>query len=450
MENKDLNNMEDTNNKELEPIEGEFKEVEERSFVLVDEEDKKTAAQQQTTVEDDDKEKEEEPVIEPNIHVQTKQTKKTWNQKVSYGLLGGCLLLSCVGGFGGTAIANSLSKSNGSSPSVIYQSVERKDQDGNDVTSMSVKDVASNVSDSVVEIQTEQVQFGSTYSQYVGSGAGSGVILSEDGYIVTNNHVIDNANRVVVRTKDGTEYEATLVGKDAKTDLAVLKIEATGLKAAVLGDSSTLSVGDSAVVIGNPLGELGGTVTNGIISALDREITIDGESMHLLQTNAAINPGNSGGGMFNDAGELIGIINAKSTGTDVEGLGFAIPINIAKDVIADLINNGYVTNRPVIGVSLKDVSDELSAFQLGVNSTGVYVASVTEGGPAEKAGMMVRDRIVKVDGQDVSSSSDVKSIINEHSVGDTLEFTVVRNNKEVNLSLVLEENVPSVSDTIKS
>lgn len=181
-------------------------------------------------------------------------------------------------------------------------------------------DIVDETSPSVVEVFTETKQVSNWFQEYVTEGAGSGVVLSEDGYIVTNHHVIDGANTIKVRLSNGQAYTATLTGTDEKTDLAVLKINASGLKAAKLTDSTTVRVGDFVIAIGNPLGELGGTVTEGIISAKDREITIDGETMTLLQTSAAVNPGNSGGGLFNLSGELVGVVNAKSSGNDIEGL----------------------------------------------------------------------------------------------------------------------------------
>ncbi|MBQ2862637.1 MAG: trypsin-like peptidase domain-containing protein, partial [Clostridia bacterium] len=205
--------------------------------------------------------------------------------------------------------------------------------EGSTTANTTMTDVISSVRDTVVEIVTENIQESAFYGQYVTSGAGSGVIINENGYIITNNHVVAGANTIYVRTTDQKEYKASLVGTDEESDIAVIKIDATSLKAATLGDSSAIKLGEAVIAIGNPLGSLGGTVTDGIISALDREVTIDGQEMRLLQTNAAVNPGNSGGGLFNMAGELIGVVNAKSSssnsGATIEGLGFAIPINHA-------------------------------------------------------------------------------------------------------------------------
>ena len=291
--------------------------------------------------------------------------------------------------------------------------------------------------DSVVEIQTETMSTNKLFAQAVESGAGSGVILSEDGYIVTNNHVIEGANTITVKTRDGKSYNAKLIGTDSSTDLAVIKIDATGLKPAVLGNSSELQVGDTAIAIGNPLGELGGTVTTGIVSALDREVTIDNQTMHLLQTNAAINPGNSGGGLFNDQGELIGIVNAKSSGSNIEGLGFAIPIDRAKDVITSLIDNGYVKGRASLGVTLTTgtTNNPLS----NESSTQVYIIEVQEGSAAAKAGLQAGDQILKVDDTDVEEIADVKTAVNSHKAGETMNITILRDNSTQTIQVTLGE-----------
>lgn len=204
-----------------------------------------------------------------------------------------------------------------------------------------ITDVVDDVADSVVEINcTVKVTTGGFWrpSTTLATGAGSGVIIAENGYIVTNNHVIENATAVTVRLRDGKTYDASLVGTDERNDIAVIKIEAENLAYATFGESAALKVGQTVVVIGNPLGVLGGTVTDGIVSALDRDISIDGTTMRLLQTNASINSGNSGGGMFDLDGRLVGIVNAKSTGTNVEGLGFAIPSDTAREIVTKILD----------------------------------------------------------------------------------------------------------------
>lgn len=382
-----------------------------------------------------------EPHTEPNEQepVSKKKIKASFFQKHKTGLtVTGCFLLAGVGGFGGTYVANEMT---GGNKTVLYQNTNSNTNKNTANTStMSVKDVANETMNSVVEIQTESIKTNEFFQQAISSGAGSGVILSKDGYIVTNNHVINGANKVTVKTKDGKEYTAKLIGTDATTDLAIIKIEATDLTPVVLGTSKNLQVGDTAIAIGNPLGELGGTVTNGIISALDREITIDGESMHLLQTNAAINPGNSGGGLFNDQGELIGIVNAKSSGSNIEGLGFAIPIDIAKPVITSLIENGKVEGRAELGVSLTEYQAQNNPFEENnSSSTAVYIAQVQSGKAADKAGLKRGDRILEVEGKEVKEVSDVKSVISSHKAGDTIKIKIERDNKEQTVSVTLLE-----------
>lgn len=299
---------------------------------------------------------------------------------------------------------------------------------------LTVSEIAEKTVDSVVEISTETVTSGNRIRQYVSEGAGSGVIISSDGYIVTNNHVIDGASKITVRLRSGEEYSAKLIGSDSQTDIAVLKISASGLEAAVYGDSDSLTVGELAVAIGNPLGELGGTVTEGIISALNRTITIDGEAMSLLQTSAAINPGNSGGGLFNDQAKLIGIVNAKSSGTDVEGLGFAIPINSVKDVIEQIKEYGYVKGRIDLGVTTVDVSDQATAAMYHVTSQGVYVYAVTS-----SAYFKAGDRIISIGGKAVSTKEELNSALEAYKVGDNVTFVVARSNQSVEIKVTLAE-----------
>lgn len=350
---------------------------------------------------------------------------------VCCGVLGGGL------GFGGGWLASSLS---GNTTTLLQSNASKIEVQTVDAgTEMSVQQVAALNQPSVVEIQTEMVTNGSFLQQYVQTGAGSGIIISQDGYIVTNNHVIEDATSIMVRTSDGTSYSAQLVGTDSRTDIAVLKIDATGLQPVTLGNSDNLNVGDTAIAIGNPLGELGGTVTNGIISALDRTIVLDNEEMTLLQTNAAINPGNSGGGLFNSRGELIGMVVAKSSGEDIEGLGFAIPSNLVSQIAQELINNGYVTGRPALGVTVVNITSSQLAMQYGVNSLGVYISEVSSGSAAEQAGLQVGDRIISVDDRVVESYTDLSSILDDHAVGDTIEILVGRNGTTVTVSLTLQE-----------
>jgi len=219
----------------------------------------------------------------------------------------------------------------------------------------------------------------------------------------------------------------------------LIKIDADNLQPVILGDSSGLRVGELAVAVGNPLGELGGTVTDGIISALDREIDFDGITMNLLQTNAAINPGNSGGGLFNSRGELIGIIVAKSAGSDIEGIGFAIPINDVKEVIDDIRDYGYVKGRPELGVVLIDVNSINMARLYGLSHTGIYIQEVNEGSSAENAGLKVGDRIVSFGGNEVTSAEGLKSMINKCKVGEKVEIGISRDGRMRNVEVIMME-----------
>ena len=318
-------------------------------------------------------------------------------------------------------------------------------------SSLTTEQVADMVSPSVVVITTEQVVY-SQWSWYgqsqVESGAGSGVIISSDGYILTCAHVVDGASTITV-TIDDKDYAATLVGEDTTSDVAVIKIDATGLTPATVGDSDSLKVGQSVMAVGNPLGELGGTVTGGMISALNRSVTIQGTSstntMSLIQMDASVSPGNSGGGLFNMNGELVGIVNAKSSSSDAEGLGFAIPINDAIKVAQQLLENGYVTGRPYLGITYLGVEDAQTAAQLGVNAYGVYVVEVVKGGPAERAGLQSGDRIVSIDGTEIASKDDLGTLMQKHAAGDTLNITIARNGQMQTVSVTLGEKTASNS-----
>jgi serine protease Do len=305
---------------------------------------------------------------------------------------------------------------------------------------LSMQEIIAKNKNSVVAITTESVSTDSWLGNYVTSGAGSGVVYSTDGYILTNNHVIDGATTITVTMDDGTDYEAKLLATDSQTDIAVLKIDATGLTPVTLiEDDSTLSVGDLAVAIGNPLGTLAGTATEGIISALEREITIDGNTMTLLQTSASINPGNSGGGLFDQYGNLIGLVVAKSSGSDIEGLGFAIPASTVGKIAASLIENGYVTGRPAAGITIVDLTSAQDAMKYGVRVTGVYIQSVT-GENAKAAGLQAGDLLYMIDGEKVTSGTAAVSTIRSKSVGDKITFTIVRDNDMQDISFELEES----------
>jgi serine protease Do len=271
----------------------------------------------------------------------------------------------------------------------------------------------------------------SSDSQTVEQGSGSGIIFQNDGYIVTNQHVIDGATEISVILNTGEEFTATLVGQDTKTDLAVLKIDpgTTQLTAATLGDSTAVQVGELAVAIGNPMGqEFSGSVTAGIISAVNRTMTIENRTYNLLQTDAAINSGNSGGALINQYGEVIGINSVKLSTTGVEGMGFAIAISEAKPIIDDLMSSGYVTGRPLVGITIKNTG------------YGLFVSSVNEGSGAEEAGLKPYDMILEVDGQKVSSTDEVNSIRDQKKAGDYLTFKIFRDGETLDINVRLTED----------
>lgn len=370
-----------------------------------------------------------------------KKEKKT--VRVSALVLTVSLLASAVLGFGGGMVANYVNgRGSGGNGMTINKVVTTAEETNSTTGEMSTSDIVAATKNSVVEITTEIVKTGSFLQQYIESGAGSGVIISENGYIVTNNHVIEDASSITVTLADGTSYSAELVGTDADLDVALIKIDATGLDPAEIGDSSATQAGDKAVVIGNPLGQLGGSVTQGIVSSVSRNVMIDGVSHNVMQVDASINPGNSGGGLFNGRGELVGIIIAKSVNESVEGIGFAIPINDVSDILEDLMNYGYVRGKVSLGMSFVDITNAQTAMMYRVSELGCYVSSVEINSNAANAGFQSGDRITSVNGTSVSTSSDIKTEISKMAVGDTVEFTVERNGRTGTLSLVLEEAVP--------
>ena len=354
----------------------------------------------------------------------------------------GVVALGFGSGIGGAVVA---SRAGLTGNQVVVQEVQRdtstdaSNTGSTDGTSMTMQQIAAVASPSVVAITTEQMSSSQTWfgGYYVQSGAGSGIIISQDGYILTCAHVVSGATSVKVQLNGSDQsYDATVVGVDSTSDIAVLKIDATGLTPAVIGDSDKLAVGETTVAVGNPLGTLSNTVTQGIVSALNRQVTVEDNNMTLIQTDTSISPGNSGGGLFNANGELIGVVNAKSSYSEAEGIGFAIPINTAMDIAQQLIENGAVA-RPVLGVSILDVQDSSTAQQYGVSALGVYVADVTKGGGAEAAGVQRGDRIIAIDDTAVSSTSTVKSYLADKQVGDTVTLQVERDGKVLTLSVTL-------------
>ena len=290
--------------------------------------------------------------------------------------------------------------------------------------------------------------------EYTETAAGSGVIISEDGYVLTNNHVISGADKITVYVNpgDGSEeqtYEATLVGSSESNDIAVLKIDTTGLNAATFGDSDQIEVGELAVAIGNPMGQVHGSVTAGIISAVEQELTIDDVTINAIQTDAAINPGNSGGALFDSYGNVIGIVYAKSSSVSIEGIGYAIPVNNIKDLVAQMINDPDSVkdqtkgSQIMLGITIRDITEDMSKqYSMPV---GVYITEVSSMSAAERAGLQKGDIITEFAGETVTSADDLNAIKAKQTSGDTVSVKIDRNGKEMTLDLVIPQ--PTEVDT---
>lgn len=336
------------------------------------------------------------------------------------------------------AVVESMNAASGKGTDGAKQTVQTGEE-------LSTVEISKKVGPSVVGI-TSQIQsamsiFGTATTS---EGSGSGIIISSDGYVVTNNHVIDGASKVTITLNTGSEYEAKIIGKDDKTDLAVIKFEPKEtLTVAELGDSSKLEVGEKAVAIGNPLGmEFFGSTTQGIISAVNRTITVENRTMNVIQTDAAINAGNSGGALVNRFGQVIGINAVKISSSSVEGMGFAIPISEATPIISDLMQHGYVKGRPVIGISSREVTEYMSARQGW--PMGVQVMQVQQGSGAEIAGLEQGDIIIKADGQQIKSVDELNKIKDKHKPGENIELEVYKYNTGLNqkVSVKLSEERP--------
>ena len=294
--------------------------------------------------------------------------------------------------------------------------------------------------DSVVSINTTITT--NVFNQTVqNASAGTGFIITQDGYIVTNYHVIDSADSVKVTLYNGESYDAKVIGGDSDYDVAVIKIDAKGLKAVTFGDSSALQVGEDIAAIGNPLGELTFSMSEGIVSSVDRAINVDGTPFNMIQVSAAINPGNSGGPLFNAYGEVVGIVSAKYSAyasTSVEGLGFAIPINDVIAMVEDIMENGRVTNRPYFGMMASSITANYAQQSGLAVSAGVLVNSVESGGAAEKAGLRSGDVIVKVGDKTIASMTDLNAVKKSYKAGDTVTVTVNRGGSELELELTFD------------
>ncbi|MCQ5210542.1 MAG: trypsin-like peptidase domain-containing protein [Megasphaera massiliensis] len=351
------------------------------------------------------------------------------------------VVLIAGGVFGGFKLRDTFFSPNGTYQGTTNQLQEpEKSESISNARNTAVVQAAKKVSPAVVGITTK-VYNRDMFNRkvLVGEGVGSGVIFDKAGYIVTNNHVVGTAKTVIVSLADGQSTEGTVVGRDARTDLAVVKINMDNLPVAEFGDSDSLQVGEPAIAIGNPLGlEFQGTVTVGVISSLNRTIGAEGQSMKLIQTDAAINPGNSGGALVDADGKVIGINSAKISQEGVEGLGFAIPINAARPILQDLITNGKVV-RPYLG--LYGLDQQMAArFGMQLNAQGIYVYRVVPGGPLDQAGLQHGDVIVKLDGTDVKDFASLQSVMDKHKVGDSVTVDYTRNGMNREATIVLQES----------
>ena len=395
------------------------------------------------------------PRYTPPVHTPTPPKKKSGAGKW-IGIIALCLCISLIGGVLGAAIYSNLAsteatQSNSSATtnpgnSVILEGEHQpvvitpeKVETGKVLTAAEVYATYVN---STVGITTSITTNYWGY-QSTSAASGSGFIISEDGYIITNHHVIEDSDSISVAMYDGREYNAKLVGYDESNDLAILKVEATGLQPVILGKSSSMHVGDDVVAIGNPLGELTFSLTKGTVSALNRDVTMsNGITMSLIQTDCAINSGNSGGALFNMYGEVVGITNAKYSSSSygeasIDNIGFASPIDDVRGIITSIMEKGYYA-KPYIGVSVADVSEESQGYGL---PKGASVREIIVDGPSEQAGLKLNDIITHVNGEEISGSSELVAIVRNCKPGDTMKLTVYRVGQTIELTLTVGEQV---------
>ena len=389
---------------------------------------------------------------DPNHHNKNKRSRKPMSpkQKGAIKIVALCLVCALLGGLA-QPIYSSLS---GGNETTIYtgdRTPTQVDTASVDTSKeLTTAEIYAKYVNSCVGITVDIVStnvFGQTVT---GAAAGSGFVITEDGYILTNYHVIDGANSIKVTFDNGKEYTATYVGGEEKNDIAVIKVDATGLTPVVIGKSSDMLVGEQVTTIGNPLGELTFSESTGIISALDRSITMsDGRQMNMIQTDCAINSGNSGGPLFNSHGEVIGIVSAKySSGSNtssasVEGLGFAIPMDDVANMVSDLVKNGYVTGKPIMGISVADVDESVTSY--GVPQ-GAIIRVVTPDLCGAKAGLQAGDIVTKIDNTDVTSASDLTSAIGNYKPGDKVTLTIFRSGETKTVEVTLEESTPEKTE----
>ena len=365
-----------------------------------------------------------------------------------------CAVISAACGFGGAILAQNGSRTG---KTTVQQSnrtaatVNVKKVDGQ--TLMSPAEVYASTVNSVVSINCSAVSTNIFGQQTESASSGSGFIYTADGYIVTNQHVVANASSINVTLYNGDTYPATLVGSDSDYDVAVLKIDAKDLPAVTLGSSTDVNVGDTVMAIGNPLGELTFSMSQGIVSCVNRAINVEGTPFNMIQVDASINPGNSGGPLMNLYGEVVGIVSAKYSSyanTTVEGLGFAIPINDVQSIIKDIIENGSVGNKAYMAITAGTMTQQMAA-QYKINATeGVFVYSVEDGGAGDKAGLKLGDVITKLNDTQITSMEDLSAAKKGFKAGDTVTLTVLRDGKEITTQLTFDAQPQTTDDTTDS
>ena len=347
-------------------------------------------------------------------------------------LLGGAVGGGVVWAVGNGGSATEVNVSSRPATAVAVKTVDGK-------TAMTDAEVYAAGVNSVVSINVTGTSGTNFFGQPVKTAsAGSGFVLTKDGYIVTNYHVVKDADTVKVTMYNGDEYDAKYVGGDEDYDIAVIKVEATDLQPVTLGDSDKLNVGDHVLAVGNPLGELTFSMSGGMVSSVNRAINVSGTPFNMIQTDASINPGNSGGPMFNQYGEVVGIVSAKYSSysnSSVEGLGFAIPINDVFAMIQDIMTNGYITNKPYLGITRGSMTEQMAAQYRYDIKEGVFVYSVEEGKAAEKAGLQMGDVITKVDDHDIKSMEDLTAVKKQYAAGDTSTLTIYRSGETMTVEL---------------
>ncbi len=364
-----------------------------------------------------------------------------------------CLSCTVLGGAVGGVAGWAISGGNNAPPAYVQSAQESPaaQQSALPVATgtsgaLSIAQIYAKCNPSVVAIATEGTQYNVFGQSATFASAGSGFVTSQDGYIITNAHVISGSSSITVMLYNGETVDARIIGQDSDADLAVLKINKTGLTPLAFGDSAKLVVGEQVIAIGNPLGELANTMTTGFISALDREINIDGTPMNMLQTDASISPGNSGGPLIDSSGNVVGVISAKSSGSGVEGIGFAIPINDVRDVVSQLMQYGYVRGRARLGLSI-DPSYTAAASRYYNMPEGCYVGEVESGAAADKAGIQKGDIITSLAGQTVKSFEELQAVLVQHKSGETVNITLNRGGSEKSLSIVFDEKLPQTQAT---